>query len=727
MDADTGKLLKMAGGARGLSSLIVLKEITHILQGLEQSDKTLIPADHFDFIAGSSTGGVSACMLRGLRVPIDKAIEEYGNLVKGVFSGRKPLGSTAYKGTKLQQALRAMIREATGDEREMMLGDLNQAVDEKCKIAVFAMERKNMSSCLPVMFRSYWAVAHPGPDCTIWEALYATMAHPGLFKSIEIVDSSVRQSFVGGELGCSNPIAHVLSEAKGLHPDRHVACILSIGAGYARTIQVPDLGILQRLFHTQDVVAMKQMATDGERLADEMAKRFQDTSGVYFRLNMDQGMQNMLPGRWERRDEILAHTRAYLRKAEIHKAMEEATEPIKGRRYAIPTKYIGKTTQRFTRLCPTPTPVYTGRHGECTQVEICITGGNDERRVCVVYGLGGVGKTQLALHMIERTRDRWSHLLYVDASSEETIESALADFAVVTAIGKTHEDTIRWLESCREQWLVVFDNAGMSHEDGLAPLIKAARLEDQTLSDSETQAAIALLQDFGYFALAIVHTGEYMGYVRSIGIAKYRGLFLSKRQCTLERSGELQETIDDYGKTVYTTWNTCYEILKERSRPMLWLITFLHYDGISKDIFVRVASNMSTFTCPGAPNRTGSHAENHVKRYLSAFLDSVGAWDSIYFADIMADLTSCSLIDFDQMNLTYNVHVLVRDRMSTVIPQPSELALECAAILLSMSIGSNIQDADPPAFQRRLVQHVNNVLSSSLNVRVIHASNLALL
>ncbi|CAE6473718.1 unnamed protein product [Rhizoctonia solani] len=714
-------------------------------------------------------------MLGRLRMPIQKAIEEYGKLVKGVFSERKPLGTTAYKGTKLQQALQAMVREATGDEGEMMLGDLNQVGEERCKIAVLAMTRRNMNSCLPVMFRSYQAVANPGPDCTIWEALYATMAHPDLFKSIEIIDSSMRQSFIGGELGCSNPIAHVLSEVKTLYPDRHVACILSIGAGHTRTIQVPDLSIFQRLFRTQDVVAMKQMATDSERLADEMAKRFRDTSGVYFRLNVDQGMQNMLPGSWEQLDEISAHTNAYLRKAEIHKAVEEATESIKERQCAIPTKYIdghipGKPIQQFTilRRCPAPTPVYTGRHDEGTQVETCITGGKDERRVCVVYGLGGVGKTQLALHVIERTRDRWDHLLYVDASSEETIKSALTDFAVVKSIGKTHEDTIRWLESCREQWLVVFDNADdssvqirrcipgghhgsiiittrltdlailakgpgsvchlsrMSHGDGLALLIKAARLEDRTLSDSEMQAATALLQDFDYFALAIVHAGAYMGHVHSIGIAKYRDIFLSKRQCTLERSGQLQGTIDDYGKTVYTTWNMCYELLKERSRPMLWLIAFLHYDGISEDIFARATSNMSTCINSRIPNRTDSHSETHVKRYLSTFLDSEGAWDSMYFADTMADLTSCSLIDFDRVNLTYNVHVLVQDWMSTVIPQSLELALECTATLLSMSIDA-MQDANSLAFRRKLVQHVNSVLRGGLGIRVVHASSFAVL
>ncbi|KDN44413.1 hypothetical protein RSAG8_05460, partial [Rhizoctonia solani AG-8 WAC10335] len=156
------------GGARGLSSLVVLQEVLNRLRGLKQNGEPLIPADHFDYIAGSGTGGVSACMLGKLRMPIDKAIEEYEKLMKDVFTEKKVLGSTAYKATKLQQALGAMIREATGNVEEMMLG--KEGEDEKCKTAVFAMAKKNMNACIPVMFRSYRVDADPSPDCTIREA-----------------------------------------------------------------------------------------------------------------------------------------------------------------------------------------------------------------------------------------------------------------------------------------------------------------------------------------------------------------------------------------------------------------------------------------------------------------------------------------------------------------------------------------------------------------------------
>ena len=61
------------------------------------------------------------------------------------------------------------------------------------------------------------------------------------------------------------------------------------------------------------------------------------------------------------------------------------------------------------------------------EVIACITESKHERRICVVYRLGGVGKTQLVLKVIERTWDEWDHIIYIDTSSQESIEKALRD------------------------------------------------------------------------------------------------------------------------------------------------------------------------------------------------------------------------------------------------------------------------------------------------------------
>ncbi|CUA67657.1 hypothetical protein RSOLAG22IIIB_07504 [Rhizoctonia solani] len=432
-----------------------------------QGRENIHPYEHFDVIAGSGTGGISACMLGRLRMPVDEAIEKYAKLVEDVFKDKKFSGVPMYKATKLQEVLKTMIREATGADAEMME---DQSSNPR-KTMVFAMAWHNLNAGLPVIFRSYPVATNSGPNCTICEALRATLAHPDLFKGIDIIDCSVPQSFVGGDIGCSNPLAHVLSEVERVWPTRKVTSIISLGAGHACTVQMLKPSWWQR---THDAIVMKDMATDSERVAEEMSVRFQRTSGVYFRFSVDQGMQDMEHGSWGRLAEAMQHAKGYLEKNKTSQMLDEAVRMSTGWCSAATTTHAAgqisgvseaaKALVDFKR-CPPHTKFYTGRTDENAQVIACIMGGNHKARVCVVYGLGGVGKTQLVLTVIEQTWYQWTHIIYVDASSEEAIERAFKEFGTAKNTGDTPKDLVDWLESCKERWLVVFDNADNSSTD----------------------------------------------------------------------------------------------------------------------------------------------------------------------------------------------------------------------------------------------------------------------
>ncbi|KDN44412.1 hypothetical protein RSAG8_05459, partial [Rhizoctonia solani AG-8 WAC10335] len=117
-------------------------------------------------------------------------------------------------------------------------------------------------------------------------------------------------------------------------------------------------------------------------------------------------------------------------------------------------------------------------------------------------------------------------------------------------------------------------------------------------------------------------------------------------------------------------------------------------------------------------------ARTCVGNYLSTFRDSDGHWDTIKFADIMADLTSCSLVHFDRMNLSYGVHVLVQDWVRIMIPQTPEIALECTATLLSASIIGlqKFEDAESFAFERQLGPHVYNMIERKYEIGARHTN-----
>jgi hypothetical protein len=127
-------------------------------------------------------------------------------------------------------------------------------------------------------------------------------------------------------------------------------------------------------------------------------------------------------------------------------------------------------------------------------------------------------------------------VVFVDASSHETIETTLAGIAASRNLGKTYEDTLRWITSRGDGCLVIFDNAddpklelskylpksaeynvlittryrdlaylaqdaeaeynvaGMDVPDAHELLLKTARLKQENLPQDEQDALVKLLQ-----------------------------------------------------------------------------------------------------------------------------------------------------------------------------------------------------------------------------------------
>jgi hypothetical protein len=58
---------------------------------------------------------------------------------------------------------------------------------------------------------------------------------------------------------------------------------------------------------------------------------------------------------------------------------------------------------------PRPTPIFTGRQDILAQLEACLLAGgcSEEQRRYILHGLGGCGKTQIALTFIDLHRSRY--------------------------------------------------------------------------------------------------------------------------------------------------------------------------------------------------------------------------------------------------------------------------------------------------------------------------------
>ena len=193
---------------------------------------------------------------------------------------------------------------------------------------VLAMSALNMNSQIPRLFRTYQTPKYQSPNCTIWEAVRATSALPTFFPRV-VIDG---EPYVDGGMGCNNPVQQVLQEAELMFPDRRVACIISIGTGQAHTIGIPKPG--RKL---QVVNALRKIATDCEASAQIAARRFERTPGVYFRFNVEQGLQEVRLEQWERLGEVRAHTGQYIRMADVDRKLDAAVASICRRQMVVTT------------------------------------------------------------------------------------------------------------------------------------------------------------------------------------------------------------------------------------------------------------------------------------------------------------------------------------------------------------------------------------------------------
>jgi predicted acylesterase/phospholipase RssA len=195
-----------------------------------------------------------------------------------------------------------------------------------------------MNANIPVLFRTYQS-HETQVVCKVWEAARATSAAPTIFKHIRMGNN---QPFIDGGLGCNNPSKLVLDEAKVVFPTCQIGCLVSIGAGQGGIISIKKPGFFQQIIPTDVIKAIKEMATDCEATHEDMLLLFGNSPGIYFRLNVEQGMQGIKLSDWEKMAIVEAHTVQYLRRKEVNERLTLVVKAIKCPEAQLTMEQLGK-------------------------------------------------------------------------------------------------------------------------------------------------------------------------------------------------------------------------------------------------------------------------------------------------------------------------------------------------------------------------------------------------
>ncbi|WP_343450247.1 tetratricopeptide repeat protein [Micromonospora oryzae] len=208
--------------------------------------------------------------------------------------------------------------------------------------------------------------------------------------------------------------------------------------------------------------------------------------------------------------------------------------------------------KRLHNLPKPPTRLFVGRQEEFAELEEVMSAGSGV--ICqAVHGLGGVGKTELALQYAHRGRDRYLVRWWVTADSPGAIESGLAaltarvnpELVLTATAAEAAGWAVGWLQN-QSGWLLVLDN--VEQRSDVEPLLaqldtghllittrrdvnweslvdgclrldmldreSAVRLLLESGQQQDSLAAAVLADELGYLPLALQQAAGYLRQTR---------------------------------------------------------------------------------------------------------------------------------------------------------------------------------------------------------------------
>ncbi|PPQ85614.1 hypothetical protein CVT26_008972, partial [Gymnopilus dilepis] len=415
---------------------------------------------------------------------------------------------------------------------------------------------------------------------------------------------------------------------------------------------------------------------------------------------------------------------------------------------------------------PNPSTLFQGRQAELDRLkEIFKPRSADEpmsRRSVLLYGMGGIGKTQICLKFAEEMASEYDHIFWIDASSADTVAAGLKALTVNTSAVQlacsddSLESLLKLVALLPQAWLLILDNANdqvhkfipsgnsgdilitsrdrsvrrhttvdieidkMSEEDAVPLLMRASHYEEPS-SPRVLAAARAIIQKLHCLPLAVDQAGAFIDSGRST-MDDYLNIFSKHKHQLLD--DHVFKRATPYELTVYGTWEISYQEIEAQASQgngpeahacriaisILETIAFFHHDHIDEDIFKR-ASNGPRNIYGKITNRQQKKLNRNSISLLDHPLlskDKEGTWNEVQFRNGVQKLLAFSLLKQHSSDGVYSMHPLVhswsRDRMTQSTYQHN---LDLTETILLDSAPTGEMDILDYLFLQRLMPHIS--------------------
>ncbi|KAK5080183.1 hypothetical protein LTS08_008757 [Lithohypha guttulata] len=329
--------------------------------------------------------------------------------------------------------------------------------------------------------------------------------------------------------------------------------------------------------------------------------------------------------------------------------------------------------------------LFVGRAAEISQIHHVLRPEKSltEQRRLVLGGMGGIGKTQLAIAYARQMRDSYDSIFWADASRKDTLKASFLSMAEsifdLQDIQRLNSEQVvagvkQWLSDTKNtKWLLIFDNYDEPQSYDLTDcyppashgsVIITTRLPDEVGPEALVVQSISNIEE----SLEILETRSKREKVREdfhaqrlaerlaglpLALAT-AGAFLHKDKSTETFAWYLREyekrwninpqrplRLSEYrGRTLYTTWDLSYRRLEQEAPEAAQMLKLLAYFG-QQSIWYDLL-------------HAGKHDE------LPEWLVAV-AGDSVEFGNVMRTLVDYCFVEVQSGTQTYTIHTCVHD------------------------------------------------------------------
>ncbi|MEO1396829.1 MAG: toll/interleukin-1 receptor domain-containing protein, partial [Cyanobacteria bacterium J06634_5] len=313
-----------------------------------------------------------------------------------------------------------------------------------------------------------------------------------------------------------------------------------------------------------------------------------------------------------------------------------------------------------------------------------------------INGLGGIGKTQIAVEYVYRHRQDYQAVFWVRAETELELRTGFVEIARLLNLPQQEaqdpHDTIQAVKQWLAQnpgWLLVFDNA--DHPELLKPfrprqeqghILLTSRAQtfdsfgiarpvslqkmpaDEAISflfkraggesdyPTEAEAAADLAAELGFLPLALEQAGAFI-LRRNLRFSTYLSQYCKKRLVLLEQQSPKVGNEQQPERSVQTTWQLNFEAVKTinpASAELLQFSAFVAPDAIPYELLMAGRESLGGLLTDALTSTEQEEARFEI-------------------AELLEPLSQYSLVRIDPNSDSYTIHRLVQEVVKVEIDE----------------------------------------------------------